>query len=257
MTIRQGPRRRPLLAAAACALGLALAAAAPGCESSDPTAPADSVITVSADPQTVVVPSGGSGTATITARLRSKNGSPLPDQEMTFSTTQGTLDPPAESLLTTDDDGQALSVLTTSSPATVTARSGSISGTTQVNTAQGNLSQFLLNISPVQELLACNDTLTFTAEVRTTAGDPVEDVLVCFIEATANTIAGNFNPGDQEFTDSSGEATVTWTPGSQCNSRCTAAGDPNGGGVCSFFFSVDDCNGNFESQQEQVTDRIN
>src|SRR5882672_7545922 len=66
------------------------------CNNSDPTAPADSTMTVSANPQTVVVPSVGDGQAQITATIRSKNGNRLPDQEVTFSTSAGRLDPAAE-----------------------------------------------------------------------------------------------------------------------------------------------------------------
>ena len=79
-------RRGFIMTGAAGCLAL-LALATPACESdSDPTAPADSVITVDANPQTVVVPGGGQGFTTITATLRSKNGTRLPDQEVSFST---------------------------------------------------------------------------------------------------------------------------------------------------------------------------
>ena len=90
------------------------------CENSDPTAPEGATITVSANPQTV-----RSGvTARITATVRSANGTRLPDQEVVFTTTTGSLSPPAQTPILTDDDGQAETVLSTTQTATVMAASG-------------------------------------------------------------------------------------------------------------------------------------
>ncbi len=230
-----------------------------GCESSDPTAPADSTITVSANPQTVVVPTGQQGTTEITATLRSKNGTRLPDQEITFSTTAGNLVPIADTPLTTDDNGQAKSTLVTTSSATITARSGGISGTTQIQTAPGNLAQFELIVGPVQELTSCNDQLTLTAAVRTTTGDPVAGVLVIFDEVSSSVLTGNFSPGTQRTTDVAGQAVVTWRPSqSQCESKCTAAGaDPNTMGDCGdLSFTASDITGTFESFPVTVFENI-
>jgi len=227
------------------------------CDSSDPTAPADSTITVSANPQTVVVPSGSTGTTEITATLRSKNGTRLPDQEITFSTSAGTLTPPAETPVLTDSDGQANSTLTTSTSATITAQSGGISGTTQVQTASCDLAQFLLDVQP-QELTTCSDTLTFTAQVEDTGGSPCANVRVLFIQDPANKIPGSFSPSSQISSDAMGLATVTWRPSStQCDAKCTAAGDPNGGGDCGIFsFTATDTTGTFESGPVTVTESI-
>ena len=52
-------RRAAMRAAGAVLILAALVPALISCESSDPVAPADSTITVSANPQTVIVPSGG------------------------------------------------------------------------------------------------------------------------------------------------------------------------------------------------------
>src|SRR5437867_775472 len=63
------------------------------CVTQDPTAPEGSMFTVSANPQTVVSQGGLPGRTTVTATLRGKNGTRLPDQEVAFSTTSGVLTP--------------------------------------------------------------------------------------------------------------------------------------------------------------------
>ena len=245
---------------AAAAVGLLILAAAAGCQNnSDPTAPEDSSITVSANPQTVVVPSGMNGTAELTATLRSKSGTRLPDQEITFSTTNGTLDPPAETPLTTDDNGQAVSLLITASSATVTARSGGITGTTQVQTAPGNLAQFLLQVTP-EELLDCDDTLMLDATVRTTAGDPVQGVIVIFDETADSTLTGTFTPASSVLSNASGIAHVTWKPSATvCARECQAAtADPNdmSPGSCELRFGATDTTDTFGSNEVEVLDEI-
>ena len=253
--------KRPDWLTRAAALGLLAAGlAASGCEDSNPVAPAESTITVSANPQTVVVPSGGgSGTTEIVARVRAKNGTPLPGQEVTFSSTGGTLSPPAETPLTTDNNGQSVSILTTTSAATVTARSGGITGMTQIQTAPGNLAQFILQVVP-NELTGCNDDLTLTAMVATTTGDPVQGILVIFDEVSPGNLTGNFTPGSQILTDSAGMAVVMWTPSaSVCAAGCQAAtADPNDPtpGVCALFFNARDTTSAFESVDVEVDDNI-
>ncbi len=148
-TDTHGMSRRGRIVLGAClAVGAGLFLLA--CDNnSDPVAPADSTITVSANPQTVVVPSGGgAGAAEIVATLRSSNGTRLPDQEITFSSTAGFLDPPAETPIKSDSNGQATCILTTTSSATVMARSGSITGSTQIQTASGNISAIQLSVTP-------------------------------------------------------------------------------------------------------------
>lgn len=244
--------------AAAAALLLAAFLGLAACDNEgDPTAPADSTITVSANPQTVIVPSGGgSGATTIIATLRAKNGARLPDQEVTFSTTAGTLDPPAETGLTTDDQGQASSILITSSAATVTARSGSITGTTQVQTAPGDLASFVLNVDP-SELTSCQDQLNIEVDVRTTSGDPAPGILVIF--GTSGELTGTFNP-TQTNSNASGLATSVFTPSATvCQQQCTSAGaDPNANrdGNCTLFIEADDLTGSFSAPPFPINESI-
>lgn len=243
--------------AAACMI---LAALTAGCEGEgDPTAPEGSTISVSANPQTVIVPTGGAGLTEITATVRSKNGTRLPDQEITFSTTAGILDPKAQVPLTSDDLGQAKSLLTTSSAATVTASSGSIMATTQIQTAPGDLATFILNVSP-DFINTCTDSVTATAMVMTTMGDPVPGLLVIFDEDPSSDITGTFSPARQVSTDLSGTAVAMWQPNAtQCAAQCLAAtADPNMGttGECDMFLIADDITSSFTSVPFRVEDSI-
>jgi len=248
-------RRAAMRAAGAVLILAALVPALISCESSDPVAPADSTITVSANPQTVIVPSGGGAGATqITATLRSKNGTRLPNQEISFTTTAGTLDPPADTFLETDDDGQARSILITSSSATVTARSGSITGQTQVQTAPGDLAQFILNVSP-DFLSSCNDQLEVEVQVRTTSGDPAPGVLV--ILSTSGGLTGSFNP-TQTNSDAAGLVTAIYSPPNDCEQKCSLVTDPNSptGGDCTFFIEASDLTHTFDAVPFQIDDQI-
>ncbi len=243
--------------AAAAAACMILAALTAGCEGEgDPTAPEGSTISVSANPQTVVVPTGGAGTTEIIATVRSKNGTRLPDQEITFSTTAGIMDPTSETPLTSDDLGQARAMLTTSSSATVTASSGSISDMTQIQTAPGDLAQFLLSVTP-EELTSCNDTLTLQATVFTTSGDPVPGFQVIFEEVPPSTINGSFSPASVVLTLNDGTATVTWTAfQSGCIANCQGSTmDPNSPG-CMLTFQASDFGGSFASATINIDDNI-
>ena len=187
--------------------------------------------------------------------LRSKNGTRLPNQEISFTTTAGTLDPPADTFLETDDDGQAASILITGSSATVTARSGSITGTTQVQTAPGDLAQFVLNVTP-DFLSSCLDQLDVVVEVNTTTGDPAPGVLVIF--STSGELSGSFNP-TQTNSDAAGLATATFSPNTNsCQSQCTSTGDPNAPtpGDCTFFIEASDLTHTFDAVPFQIDDEI-
>ncbi|HKY31437.1 MAG TPA: hypothetical protein VJV23_02790 [Candidatus Polarisedimenticolia bacterium] len=243
-------------AAMVLAIGLALTA----CESEgDPTAPADSMIIVDADPQTVIVPSGGGvGATVITATLRSKNGTRLEGQEISFSTTAGTLDPPPGTFLTTDDQGQATSLLTTGTSATVTARSGSITGMTTVQTAPGDLATFILNVDPTV-LTSCLDQLDILVNVNTTSGDPAPGVLVIF--GTTGELTGTFNP-TQVSSDENGEAASVFSPDQTiCQQHCTAAAaDPNTmpprDGSCTLSITAEDVTDTFSAVPQVINETI-
>jgi len=239
---------------------MAFVLALAGCESGDPTAPADSTIRVSASPQTVIVdPNGPPGASRITATLRSKNGTRLEDQEISFETTAGTLFevvgndlvPLVSRPLTTDDLGIAECVLTTRQSATVTALSGNISGTTQVQTASGEISSITLTLSAT-EIFDCGEDIELTATVTTSTGDPVSGVSVQFFspDPPATHLGGFFPASD--VSDALGVATTTWRPGSTCADDCS---ESNGMGPCVLAFQAEDQTG-IQSFVEQVDDQI-
>jgi len=251
-------RRARILQAGALLLAAGLWLAA--CDSNDPTAPADSTITVSANPQTVVVPSGSEGVTDITATLRSKNGTRLPDQEVTFSTTAGELVPPAQTPVLTDSDGQAFSTLSTPTSATITAQSGGISGTTQIQTVSCDLATITLESATqdpgrTNELIACDDEVTFTATVEDTNGDPCVNVRVEFKEDAANILKGNFPSGNQDSSDAAGLAVVTWRPGSTCEEKCESSATSTG--ICGdLLFTASDALGAFRTNPVTIHDNI-
>jgi hypothetical protein len=208
-----------------------------GCESGDPTAPADSTIEVSATPATVVVdPNAGiSGVSLITAILRAKNGTRLKDQEMTFVTSQGTLTTIGGDLIDpgdpqiTDDDGVAEAILTTTQTATVTARSGNITGTVTVQTASGEVSSIILNVSTTS-VQDCTDVITVTARVVTSGGQPVAGLPVEFFQNTPPSLHEGIFANTVVISNAAGESETTWRPsGASCLDDCSVA---SGGNDC-------------------------
>jgi len=116
-------KHRPSLCLAALAAGfLALA----HCHRGDQTAPEGAIIDLAASPTTIVLVDG-SGSADVVATVSSSVGVPLPDQDVRFSTSAGTLEtlsgqPAANIPIRTDSFGNAHVTLTTTKTTTVTAR---------------------------------------------------------------------------------------------------------------------------------------
>lgn len=216
---------------------------------SDPVAPDESTITVTADPQTVII----GDTSTITATLRSKTGVRLPDQEITFSTTRGNLDPNAGTSLITDSQGQAISILDTPATATVTARSGSIEGSTQVQTSSCLVSRIDLTVDP-GAITSCTSSVNVTATVLDTQGQICSSVSVNFSNPAPTSVGGTFNP-DNISTNANGEALSKWQPlNSDCQAQCgSTPSDPNSGNCLMYIrASV----GSISSTDEQILDDL-
>lgn len=237
-----------------------LGVAMTGCESSDPTAPEGSTVTVTADPQTVVVQGGVPGVSKITATVRSSNGTRLPDQEVIFETTAGLLNPPAQTSLDTDSDGQVTCTLQTSSTATVTARSGTISGTTTVQTASGNLSFISLDAFP-NDISFCTETVDLEVVAEDPNGNGIPNITIKFERSTPmnrTELAGSINP-TQPKTDGTGIAVAVFTPSQNfCDQNCSLASDPNAanGGACGVQIVATDITGAFRSSPVIVTESI-
>ncbi len=269
MSIQRASARRLLAAAVVAAAALAVA----GCDNeSDPVAPAESVLSVTGNPTTVVVPSApevclsgvqcgviSSCTTVIVATLRSKNGTRLPDQEVTFSSSQGSLTPAAETPLITDEEGQVESCLFTRASATVTARSGGISANESITTAPGELAPILLNITNTSvpgannHLTACDDDFDLIATVLTTSGQPVPNFQVVFRTTPLSAFVGIFS-STQAVTNSTGKAVVRWTPDTSGTTNCTDK--CSGGMLCELFFVASGVNGDFESVEVPIIDDV-
>jgi len=109
-------------------------------------------ITLSASSSTVP-PSGG--TITITAVVLDVAGNRLPNAQVNFSTTAGTL---SATQATTDGNGEAQVTLTTSAAATVTARAGTATATFAISVG----SSVSLSVSPSSGTTATVFTFTVT-----------------------------------------------------------------------------------------------
>lgn len=240
------------------ALILLAAGATLSCVNSDPTAPEGSTITVSADPQTVQ-PGIDSK---ITATVRSMNGTRLPDQEVIFTTTTGTLNPPAQTARTTDNNGQVSCVLSTDQTATVTASSGTITASTTVNVISCNLQTIIIN-SSLQTISSCLTTVGLTVEALDTNGEACAGVAVKIVTDTVptgfNELTGSLSPAAQGVTDPMGMFTATFSPDqTQCQADCSLVSNPmaTNGGACEVIFVAETISGSNPSSPAIVTESI-
>ncbi|RMG49169.1 MAG: hypothetical protein D6718_00225 [Acidobacteria bacterium] len=130
-------------------LGLALALLPwmSGCEDTEPAAKASWIIELSANPASIDVGPGEAGTSQITAVLFNENGTPQSGIGIRFSTTAGSL-ASGGALVKTDSRGEAHDTLTTSVPATVTAKSGAVSDQVEITVGQLTPPSASLVISP-------------------------------------------------------------------------------------------------------------
>ncbi len=224
-----------------------------GCENSDPTAPEGSMITVSADPQTVLP----GQISTITATLRSSNGTRLPDQEVLFSTTAGALVPKAQTAILTNDAGQAVSDLITPASATVTATSGSVSGNTSVTVSGCALSGLTLQLNP-QTISSCATEVDVTVTAIDTNGDPCEDLIIrirILDPLSGETkLPGNLNATSGVTSDLGEFATKFIPDNTTCLQDCRA--DPNQTGNCEVDFLAEDSSGSINSGRVTLGENI-
>ena len=231
--------------AAAFPLVLLLAA----CQSSDRIAPEGATITVSGTPATIILGSSAEclsllnvnecGTAQVVATVSSKLGVPLPDQAVRFTTTAGLLftgtvsnpDPLLNEPVGTDDFGNAVVNLITSTTTTVTARSGAATGMATLNTVAGNLSRITLNVDTTsagctmstRDVTSCSQTICFEAKAEDDTGMGIDGVLIIFeLQNNVmgdNTFNGQFTP-TQVTTAGGGFARTTFAPDSTCPAEC-------------------------------------
>jgi hypothetical protein len=165
---------RVSLAALASVLVLA------GCDDSDPVAPPESSIILSASPSDFtsnMLDPNGAARSNITAVVLDTNSIPLDGVAVFFSTDAGTLDSQSVAQ-TTDDNGIARDVLVTTQSAQVTAQSGdameqvtvTVAGVAIVETVVLNAQTPLTGTAPL--------TVEFSATVTSSTGNPIQNQVV-------------------------------------------------------------------------------
>jgi len=220
--------RNALIIAAAGVLALIVA----GCDQSETIAPPDSTVTLNANPAQVIL-AGTPATQvnnpiTIVATVRNSIGVPLPGQDVRFTTTSGTLTPPALQPVTTDDLGNATCALTfaTTGP-NITASSGKATASLQLTSANGQVAQILLDVQPADLTNCSSNDFTITATALDGTGKGVSGFTIIFEFAPSNpsgAFTGSFDPS-QKVTDTNGEAVSTLRVNeTTCNTNCVGTG---------------------------------
>ena len=203
--------------------------AAIACQKSETIAPDGSTITLTANPAQVVLVAGVQvAPVAIVATVRNTIGVPLPGQDVRFTTTSGTLDPPGSIPISTDSFGNATCTLTgaTVGPQ-ITATSGKATANLTLTSGTGQVSSIVLTPSDPQDLASCTATFDFTAKAVGPTGTGVTGVLLFFeFATTANTnMTGSFAPSNGT-TDVNGEVKTTLTiNATTCADRCQTGKD--------------------------------
>jgi hypothetical protein len=205
------------------------------CQSSEKIAPDGSTITLTATPATIVLSNGvQAAPVDILATVRSNLGLPLPGQDVRFSTTTGVLDPTGGTPVRTDDNGNALTILSVATQnATITATSGKATQSLTLNTATCNLSSIALDQS-ILDFATCTDTVTLTATATDTNGGACAGVLLTFNTATIDATTDvkiQASPGSKT-TDAAGEAAfIVSLVANDCATKCQGGGNTCTGSV--------------------------
>jgi len=185
-----------IVAISLTALGIA------ACDKGIPTAPAGTVLVVTASPLTIPT-STGTSTVTITA-LRS-GGQPVnPGTEIRLDTTLGTIEP----IVTTDERGQAFATLRgtgVGGQAAVTARSGTAAAVTVMVNIGNPAETVTVTAIPASIPDDAPATVSIVAVVRGKSGEPIQGATVVF-----TTSAGRLaSQGTIVTTNANGEARDT------------------------------------------------
>ncbi len=196
----------------------------PALQSGEPSS-----MTLQAAPATVT---SVTGTSTITATVKNAAGSPVPDgTAVSFSSTYGTL----SSTSATTTNGIATTTLTFSaddSTSTVTATSGSVSGTVVVIYSPASVasSTITLQASPAT-VVAADDDSTIIATVKDSAGNPVPN-------GTAVTFSSDFGALVDSYeitTNGIATAVLTYDTGAHAGITVTATSGSVSGTVVVIF----------------------
>jgi hypothetical protein len=194
------------------------------CESSDPIAPDGSTISLSVSPDPINLATGGK--TTITARVLSANGVPVPDGTVVFfEPSGGTVS--VSSPTTTDGVATTeLSVATTGN-VTINAFSGGVKATRTISVVNANVSTISLSSLDPTIQLQCSDTVDLFGTVQDASSVGVPNLQVTIEVQTSNPagMTGNFIGSN---TDSAGNYSGIWLISkTDCDNNCA------GGKSCS------------------------
>lgn len=187
------------------------------CSSSNPIAPAGTILTITASPSRIDL----NGTATITITGRRPDGNPLPDgTEIRLSSSLGLID----AIVETDNSGVARAILQGDGrpgTATVTATTGGETETT-IDVVIGEPAEtqprVSVSVNPNNIPVGDDSTATVTVVARNPDGTPAPEG----VPVTLTTTLGRLDP-DQTETDSDGTATSTLFAGIQSGNAEVAA----------------------------------
>ena len=208
-----------------CAGTLLLGALA--CQDSDKIPPADSTISLAANPATILLSNGvQDGQVQILATVYNSIGVPLPGQDVRFTMDSGQLDPLAGTPVRTNDIGNALTTLSLATTNTkITATSGKATANIQLQTTTCNIQTVELDPT-LLNFTACTDSLDLTATVVDTKNVACAGVSVIFKVTEPNGPPGdedvtiNISPGTVR-TDTAGQALTHVTLGTaDCDAKC-------------------------------------
>ena len=229
-----------------------------GCEDSEVVCPDGATVTLAANPAQIVLVGGVQDVnipVDIIATIRSEIGVPLPGQDVRFDTTSGVLTPTVGLPVTTDDFGNAHSILTLATVGpTITGTCGKATDTLTLTAASGLLSSIQLTPSSFT-VNTCSDMPTFTATAFDPDSDPLENVsLEIFVENAGQNDVPNISfPNSPAVTNAMGQVTFTFnfSDSTDCNNKC------GGGNTCLATLKVRNTFGqNVNSNTSLMTDGI-
>lgn len=213
-----------------CRLRLLLPALVPvlllaGCDESDPVAPPESTIILSASPTTL--PAGG-GDSNLSAVVIDGNGVPLDGVAVFFSTNAGSLASQGVSQVT-DDNGRAVDLLTTTQSAQVDAQSGDAKAQVTVTVGgQQLVGAIALNCQPVTGAAPLMTACTALVTSSTGTGTPLPNVTLS-VSVPGDPLAVKVDPFPD--TDASGQARFEVENITQDTNILASAGSVNSNAV--------------------------
>ena len=167
--------------------------------------------TITVSPSNVTLSIGN--TSVFTATALNENGDPMEGINITWASSDNAVGTVSPENITTGADGNATTTFTAiaNGTATVTASSGSISGSANVTVSEEVVVPQVLTtitVSPSNVTLSIGNTSVFTAAALDQNGMPMEGINITL--ASSNMTVGTVSP-ESAMTDANGTATTTFT----------------------------------------------